>query len=514
MAKRRRQRGTFESARGDIYKNFYITVSGITGINQNFPPNTIEDTECQQIWNYAYVGRGNIRKIPAAKKLFSTSAPVIHIVSANLNGNYNCLVFLKDGSVYNWDKNTLTQIASAGTLSGDPSYIGTCIWQNQKIYVIDRNGYFRWDGSTWTQVSSSIVGHDICIWQGRVFVANGSKILYTVALDPEDFAGSGSGYIDIASSFPDLKVKVKKLIGYVDSLVIYGDNATMALTGSTISNDPSLWYLTEVSNVTGVQYKGSVVVYKNEIFFQNSKGIFKGTIAQQEKIDYKVDLVSNVIQEGLCAVYPVYNLLNYFIPIQNSSPFRGGATRNGLLFCVDLGEFCFLDIGVDIYGFYYSFVEEYEDALLVLGADGCYQFGSDTTNNMPTYIKTKAFDLGNPHIDKFWWVFILKTQLKGDTTFTIGAETDLQLVRFEISSPAETPLFVFTDEDNNIYYWTDSNQSEIYANYSVATGAIKDLVFKNSVTGNYVVYEIKENSNAIFDIYGFQIKGQLSRIRL
>jgi len=37
-----------------------------------------------------------------------------------------------------------------------------------------------------------------------VFVANGSMVQYTVAGDPEDFTSTGSGYFDLANSFPDL----------------------------------------------------------------------------------------------------------------------------------------------------------------------------------------------------------------------------------------------------------------------------------------------------------------------
>jgi len=500
---------TFESSKRDIYRNFYLTISGITGINQNFPPNAIADTECQQIYNYAYAGKGTIRKIVSAKKLFSTSTTAIYCITANLNGIYTQLVFLSDGSVYKWDGSSLTQIAGVNTLSGNPDTISACVWQNQKIYIIDSKGYFKWDGSTWTQVSSSIVGHDICVWQGRVFVANGSVVSYTVALNPEDFTGTGSGYFDVASSFPDLKIKVKKLIGYVDSLIIYGDNATVALTGSTISNDPSQWYLTEISNITGVQYKNSVVVYKNEIFFQNSKGLFKGTISQQEKYDYKVNLIDNTIQNGQCAVYPVYNLLNYFIPITSHSPFRAGVTRNGLLFNVDLGEFTFIDIGTDIYGFYYSFVEGKEDALLALCSDGVYQLFSGT-DKMPSYIRTKMFDLGRPHIDKFWWAFALKTYLKGDVTFEVSIETDTQLIRNIKQQSTDVPLFLFTD-GTEVYYWTDG--TEIYANYSTVTGAVRDIIFLNNTAGSYAVYEIRENTASVFDIYGIQIKGIIGRVK-
>jgi len=120
------------------------------------------------------------------------------------------------------------------------------------------------------------------------------------------------------------------------------------------------------------------------------------------------------------------------------------------------------------------------------------------------------FDLGRPHIDKFWWAFLLKTLLKGDVTFEVSIETDTQLIRNINQQTIDVPLFLFTD-GTEIYYWTDG--SEIYMNSSTATGAARDMIFLNNTAGSYAVYEIREKTASIFDLYGMQIKGIIGKVK-
>ena len=158
--KQKKRKFSFSEDR-DIYRNYYINIPSIKGINQTLAPNLIPDDECQEIWNYLPTAKGTIRKIKSVKILVNTTKIPIKLIIHPLNGIYQGLVFYSNGSVDKWDGSSLTEVASSGTLSGDYETIDFCVWQNDKIYVIDSTGYWKWDGSNFTQVSDQIKGHCI-----------------------------------------------------------------------------------------------------------------------------------------------------------------------------------------------------------------------------------------------------------------------------------------------------------------------------------------------------------------
>ena len=494
----------------DLYRNYYVDIPSIKGVNQTLAPNLIPDDECQEIWNYLPTAKGTIRKIKSAKILVDTgSKSPIKIIIHPLNGTYQGLVFYEDGSVDKWDGSSLTEVASAGTLSGDVESIDFCVWQNDYIYVIDSTGYYKWDGSSFTNVSTSIKGHCITVWQGRVFVGNGSQVSYSVALDPEDFAGEGSGYFDLAESFPDLKLKVKKIVPYIDSLAIYGDSAIMALTGSTISNDPSTWYLTEASNTIGIEKANTVVNYGNEIWLQNEKGLYRTTMSSQQKFDYKVNIQTNVqILNYQATIVPINNLLHYLIPASMKSPFRGNSD-NILAFCIDTAEFFFLDIGANVRGLYWSYVEGVENRVYVLlgNAIGALFEGED---KISSYIKTKQFDLGKASLEKLWWFMMFPINiLEGYLSLRVKVTTEKTIKEASTDFLMNTRyMFQNYNEDGDKIAFT--NGTFVWGFYNQFVNTIRPI-FHLGATGVWGTFEIIENSNAVFEIADLHIRTQLGK---
>ena len=495
----------------DLYRNFYINIPSIKGVNQTLAPNLIPDDECQEIWNYLPTAKGTIKKIKSAKVLVETgSKQPIKIIIHPLNGTYQGLIFYDNGSVDKWDGSSLTEVASSGTLSGDIESIDFCVWQNDRIYVIDSTGYYKWDGSSFTNVSTSIKGHCITVWQGRVFVGNGSQVSYSVALDPEDFAGTGSGYFDLAESFPDLKLKVKKIVPYIDSLAIYGDSAIMALTGSTISNDPSTWYLTEASNTIGIEKANTVVNYGNEVWLQNEKGLYRTTMSSQQKFDYKVNVQTNVqILNYQATIVPINNLLHYLIPARINSPFRGNSD-NILAFCIDTAEFFFLDIGQDIKGIYWSYVEGTENRIYVLleNAIGALFEGKDSISS---YIKTKQFDLGKASLEKLWWFLMFPVNIReGLMSLNVRVITEKTVKEASVDKYSLGTRHMFQWYNKNNEKITFSNENLVWGMYAQFIGTTK-AIFRLGAVGIWGTFEIIENSNAVFEIANLHIRTQLGR---
>ncbi|MEM5861365.1 MAG: hypothetical protein QXJ20_03140, partial [Candidatus Aenigmatarchaeota archaeon] len=211
---------------------------------------------------------------------------------------------------------------------------------------------------------------------------------------------TGSGYFDLVQSFPKLKMKVKKIVPYIDHLYILGDSAIIVLTGSTISNDPTTWYLTQISDVIGSTNANNITTYQNFIYLQNEKGLYRITPGTQEKFDYKIALYSKIMPLNYqTEVVPINNLLFYLLPVQNTTYFRG-LSNNLLAFCIDIAQFFILDFGFDVYGIYRSYVEGMEEEIFLLGPDGIYAFNKGD-GFLPVYILTKSYDL-NDIIEKYW----------------------------------------------------------------------------------------------------------------
>jgi len=510
MARRRQAQGNQRSyQREDIYRNFIFSIPRITGINQTLAPNLIADDEFQEIWNFLPTAKGSVRKIRAPKLLVSTSAIPIKIITHPLNGQYQGLVAFNDGSVAKWDGATLTQIANAGTLSTNPALFDWCVWQNQKIYIVDYNtGYFKWDGSRFSQVSANIKGTCITVWQGRIFIGKDSQVTYSVALRPEDFVSSGSGYFDLAQSFPALKLKVKKIVPYVDSLLIYGDSAIMALTGSTISNDPSTWYLTQVTDTIGIGNANNCVPFGNEVWLQNEKGLFRTTISAQSKFDYKVDVKNKIqILNYQSCIANINNLQHYLLPARIESPFRG-VSQNILAFCIDTGEFFFLDIGRDVYGLYWSYVEGIENRIYALCNDGIYAlFEGDEL--ISGYLRSKKFDFGKPSLEKNFWIVMLPVYFgEGETKFQLKVITD-KGKKMASQVLLDYIKILFINQRNETIVFTQGNLRIIF--YLDPPDVLRTLIFllgQNGVWGEFV---LQETSNASYELTSMHIRVQLGR---
>jgi len=299
-------------------------------------------------------------------------------------------------------------------------------------------------------------------------------------------------------------------------MIYYGESAAVALTGSTISNDPTQWYLTEISNVAGCQNHLNVVVYDNKAYLQKQRWLIcKEPISQQEKIDYKIDLSVNQIYNGQATVCRINNLLFYILLVVNTSPIRGTQGYNLLCFCLDTGETYFLDFGVDTYGVYYSFIEGFEDRLYLLCRDGLYA-AFEGTDPITSYIRTKTYHLGIDYIEKFWWVLLLKVvPVDGLVKFTIDAKTEKAYSYVTYETAVETEKIIPTNINSvNLVFVNTSGEQIVFSKQVTSRSDISDLTskwFNIRTSGKFLTMYIKETSNGVHDLGGFTIKGQLAR---
>jgi hypothetical protein len=354
-----------------------------------------------------------------------------------------------------------------------------------------------------------VTGSFLTVWQGRMFYVRGHAINYSVALNAEDFSGTGSGYIDIRAAFPSLKYNVTSIVSYIDSLIIYGDSATFMLTGSTISNDPSQWYLTEVDNSIGVRDNNSVVSYEKKHYFHNEKGLYLATASQSQKFDYKVDLTRvNIVNRQSC-VTNINNLVFYMIPVSGFVSYDAQSRVFILAFCVDLNQFYFLDFGESVSGCYRSSIVGDDNFYIYTETGKIYSWGGGF-NPVKARITTKQFDLGNMYTYKFWWTLFPTIRIiSGTSNLTAKAITEKRSSETKPIAMTQD-VFCFTSEadtEPQVYAFTEgTNIYKFVANEAAYSNGIMDI----SSWGVYCYIIFDDNSSAIFDIINYTIKGQIS----
>lgn len=513
-----------------IYRNFSFTVPRLAGVNETVAPFAIKDEELIACWNFLPSATGNLCKIKPAKKVFSTSAPIVKMISHILNNQTIYLLILENGSVFYSTGAGFSQIANEDTLSGNPEYIDFAVWQNQRIYVIDKQkGYFKfWFNSNtnkweFIQVSNEIKGNTILVWQGRVFIGNDSIVQYSVALDPEDFVETGSGYFDLAQSFPTLKLKVKKLISYIDNLFVLGDNAILALTGTTISNDPSNWYLTQVTDALGVENHNLVCSYNNEFWLQNEKGLYKGVPTSLKKFDYKIRLDALTLLNRQVSICQINNLVFYPLTVRKYSPIRETEGDNLLFFADEVNEFYYVDLGFDVYGIYWSILPEVENQIYVLGEDGLYKWGKGEEQKLKCYLRTKLYNLNNDTIEKVWRnvYFSVLVYPPYDIQFEPSLKTEEEEEVSIINNLIEPPLggnvpniFGYLYDDLPVFGFVMTNTSPFFNILPIMMEGDKIHAICNfyfNAIGRYCSFILQEEGSTPFEITHLALLGQIGR---
>jgi len=127
------------------------------GVNTQAARTVIGDDQFAWLENVMPVGFGNMPAVPGPSAALATwTGTAYHIRAVTLNGIDYEMVFTTSGALYavNLANNAVTTVAAAATLSGAKSEVAQ--WQNTAAVIIDANGYFTWDGTTFTRQNGTI----------------------------------------------------------------------------------------------------------------------------------------------------------------------------------------------------------------------------------------------------------------------------------------------------------------------------------------------------------------------
>lgn len=249
----------------------------------------VKDEQCWIMDGYIPLGRMDARTLPGAGPVVWTppSGTISFFDFANIAATPYSIVIVTDGSVYavNTATGGASQIAGPGTIQ-NPSRQNVGITQYGSQYVLivanQLNGYFIWDGTTFFvpgasfgggTIPTAIGGTAIETYQGRVWIANGATITFSVPGSVIDFtSGNGGGSFTSTDSF--LRVGYIALIQTNGFLYLIGDSSINYISGVQTSGDPPVTTFTNqnADPEVGTPYPATVTVFGRNIVFANAWG--------------------------------------------------------------------------------------------------------------------------------------------------------------------------------------------------------------------------------------------------
>lgn len=220
------------------------------------------------------------------------------------------LVVTSTGALYavNTNTSTATLIAVAGTIT-NPSRTGVGISQYGSQYLLivatQTNGYFIWDGTTFYPpgasfaggtVPTGISGSAIETYSGRVWIANGAAITFSVPGSVRDFTtGNGGGSFSSSDSF--LRVQFTQLKQTNGFLYLIGDSSINYISGVQTSGSPPTTTFTNqnADPEVGTVWPATVDVFNRNILFANAFGVHVSYGGAVTKISEALDGVYNTV---------------------------------------------------------------------------------------------------------------------------------------------------------------------------------------------------------------------------
>ena len=288
-----------------LTKSFEINIQPWEGIITSQDPYTIPDNVATWISGLPKL-TGSIEAVQAPSELYNHTSNIKDLFSFQIGNNqYFCFL---DGEKLRFTDNLLSLIASYDTTQEICDYT---VQENQYVWVTSRSFLIAFDGSSiYNLTTHNITGDAICYWKGRIFIAKDRTIVFSVP-NPNPTSSSNPFNTSLGAGAITITVgefsKIYALIPKEDSIYIFTDRNIISLIGTTISNDPNQWYITEIVHEIGMTGVRKYIRLEHSIYFHTSLGIYKIIATVPEKID---DAISNLTGQ----IYGISNMTYKGIP--------------------------------------------------------------------------------------------------------------------------------------------------------------------------------------------------------
>jgi hypothetical protein len=478
------------------------------GVNTQSNRQAIDQNQFAYLENAMPIGHGNLAVVPAQSPSLATISPdsATYTTIANIAGVDYWFAITSSGAGYqiNLTSFAVTKFAPAATFSGTAAIAQ---WKNERILIIDANGYHSWDGTTLASLGGTTgaptSGQTIATFSGRVWIGTGRTITFSAPNSYTDFTTASSGGTVIITD-ATLRGNITNLTSANNYLYVIGDTSINIIADIRVVSGVTNFTNTNLTASVGTSFPMSVFPFYRSIFFATRYGFQTLFGATPHKTSDDINgtvqgiVFSSAITGGQVAIYN--NLCTAFL-FQWNDPVLGVRPLIALLY----GKkwfFCSQGSGLTL------MTSGYVGGIPTLFAtDGMnlFQLFSNTTSSIAVTIKTALWPMESPIITK--QVF----KVGVETTLTAGQATLNATIDTETSTSAITLSGVqtvnWTNNSNQIVGWTN-NSSQLVT--WIATGFI---VFAKDVSnfGKYIGFTITSTAPK-YTINGFLLEYE-TRVR-
>ena len=291
-----------------------VGFDGFDGLNTNGSRPAIKDRQMFICDGFMPIGDSWARTLyGSGTSVFNaptvTTATISFFAFVNVGATPYVIVFTSDGAIWACNTNTISasQIAVPGTIQNpSPNNVGVSQWAAQYILIVanQTNGYFIWDGTTFYAsgatvpgtgggvMPTGIQGTGVTTYQGRVWIINGSTLLFSAAGSYVDFS-TGDGGGATPSSDSTLRVNYIALINTNGFLYLIGDSSVSYISGVTQSTSGSVttttFSLQNADPQTGTPYPGAVSLLGQDIVLGNQYGVHVSYGGRVTKVSDELD---------------------------------------------------------------------------------------------------------------------------------------------------------------------------------------------------------------------------------
>jgi len=301
-------------------------------VNQTDSRTGIEDDEFAWLENAMPIGFGQIRVTPAQSAAIGTYAGGIASIWGLVLGTTPYIYAVgTDGSIQQFTTTgALTQVCGAATVTTKARLI---LWQSTPILIIDANGYFSWDGTTFKSLggttSAPSSGVAIAVFEGRVWIVGGTNnrtITFSAPASYTDFtAADGGGSAGITDS--NFQGAIQQLNSSLETLWVVGQGAVNSISNVTISGSTTSFSNTNVVANIGSSAPASVLGYFRSLAFRSPFGEYALVGVTPQKLSDKLDglfpMLSTMSGDNPAAICVIYDLLVLLILTTYTDPVLG-----------------------------------------------------------------------------------------------------------------------------------------------------------------------------------------------
>lgn len=267
----------------------------MAGMNTSMSRLAVPDEQVHWMDGFMPLDDQNCRSLPGIGTTIFTSGggptTIVKFCFVTIVQTNYAVLFISDGSMIAVDTSTfaVTLIANPGTILVPAiSLIGSAAYGSTYLLIVtaQTDGYFIWDGTTLFKpgdafppsggiIPLGIGGTAINVYQGRIWIANGSTIFFSGPGNLINFSsGIGGGSFTSNDSF--LTSRFTQLVSVNGFLYLVADSSINYISGvQTSGSGPPVTTFTNqnADAEVGSPYSDSVITFGRNVFLVNSFGV-------------------------------------------------------------------------------------------------------------------------------------------------------------------------------------------------------------------------------------------------